>query len=476
MEYLRALLGELLSPVNQVRAGAETRLNDLKATNGSSLLINLVAVVCDDANKDPSSEWTRSLGIILLKGITTRDADLWKQLQPAEFAESRGQLLALLHRESVPRAKRLLIITLAALARLQQWDELMACVGQLASSEVESNKLLGISILDKLAEYVGQHLLTHLESVASFLCPVLNRVSSLSGAGEKNDEELSTMAAAAQALCSVMHEMDEQEYIQHPLCQYLLAAAHVGLLLSDASRDNQATSEEVFSSLVSLAQDRPRLFQQSFTAMSQQVLLPLIGSAAAASVESSIKSLALDMGCSLLSHPECRLEGTFDNSALREGFLHAAMVLATAIDTSEYSSEEEAVAEFFSDEGGAGTSAFFEDGSNEEDKEDTVACQAVSNLEALALAIDGHEIVQVCLQAAWNQVDSPDWRARRGGLVVAGVVSEGAADAMRPLMPELVPRLLDLTLDPHPRVRYSALRCLVNFLKYVIDVKVSQQV
>ena len=117
--------------------------------------------------------------------------------------------------------------------------------GQLASSEVEQQ--IAGDIYTRQARGIRGATLAHtFGECGVVLCPVLNRVL-LSGAGEKNDEELSTMAAAAQALCSVMHEMDEQ-YIQHPLCQYPLAAAHVGLLLSDASRDNQATSEEVFLS------------------------------------------------------------------------------------------------------------------------------------------------------------------------------------------------------------------------------------
>ena len=286
--------------------------------------MTLVDIVCEDANNDPSSEWTRSLGIILLKGITHSEADMWKQLELAEFAETRGRLLSLLSRETVPRVKRLLIITLASLARLEQWDELMTCVGQLATSDIESNKALGITMLNKLAEYVGSYLITHLESVASFLCPVLDQVSFLGGSSMQNAEVLNTMAAAAQALCSVMHEMDEQKYASHPLCQYLLAAALVGKAMC---------SEEVLGSLVSLAHDRPRLFQQSFSAMSQQVLLPLVSSE---SVEGSVKSLALDLGCTLLVHPECRLEGLFYDKALKEGFLHMAMALATTIDISEF--------------------------------------------------------------------------------------------------------------------------------------------
>lgn len=455
MDILRSLLGELLSPVNEVRVGAELRLNELKATHPRTLVMNLVAVVCDDANKEPSSEWTRSLGIILLKGITNREAEMWKELNPEEFASARGHLLCLLRRETVSRVKRLLILTLASLARLEQWDDLMACVGQLASSEIESDKVLGITMLDKLAEYIGSRLITHLETVASFLCPVLNRVSSQEGSSLRKVEELNTMVAAAQALCSLMHEMDEEEYAQHPICQYLLAAAHTGLF---------ASNEDVFSSLVSLARDRPRLFQQSFSAMSQQVLLPLISSESA---EGGMKSLALDMGCTLLVHTECRREEPFSDHSLKENFLNMAMVLATAIDTSEFSSEDEAVTAYFSDDGGAGTTAFFDDGSNEEDPEDNVACQAIANLESMARTFDGDMIVQICLKAAWGQVDSPDWRARRAGLVIAALVTEGTADALRPLMPDLVPKVLQLSFDSHPRVRYSALRCLVNFLKYV---------
>ena len=250
----------------------------------------------------------------------------------------------------------------------------------------------------------------------------------------QNAEVLNTMVAAAQALCSVMHEMNEQDYVDHPLCQYLLAAAHVGI----------AQTQRRFSgSIVSLANNRPRLFQQSFLAMSQRVLLPSIASE---SIEGSVKSLGLDLGCSLLVHPECRREGLFDDKALREGFLHTAMALATAIDISEFSSEDEATAAYFSDDGGAASSAFFDDGSNEEDSEDAVACEAITNLESMAQVFDSDEIVQVCLMPAWGQVDSSDWQARRAGLVVAGVVSEGAADSMRPLMSQIVPKNLAIDI------------------------------
>ena len=178
-DNLRFLLCELLSPVNEVRLRAESHLNELKSANARVLIIILVDIVCEDVKNDPPSEWTRSLGIILLKGITHRDVDMWKQLDPEEFAETRGKLLALLGRETVPRVKRLLIITLASLAQIQQWDELMACVGQLAASEIESNKALGITMLSKLAEYVGSYLITHLRAwlhsfaLCSIRCPYL---------------------------------------------------------------------------------------------------------------------------------------------------------------------------------------------------------------------------------------------------------------------------------------------------------------
>ena len=83
---LRFLLCELLSPVNEVRLRAESHLNELKSANARVLIIILVDIVCEDVKNDPPSEWTRSLGIILLKGITHRDVDMWAA-DPEEFGD-----------------------------------------------------------------------------------------------------------------------------------------------------------------------------------------------------------------------------------------------------------------------------------------------------------------------------------------------------------------------------------------------------
>ena len=118
-DQLMALISGLMSPVNDLRAGAEAELGRLKQSHGPALLAGLVSLICDESlARQKETEWARTMGVILLKGITQREAHLWEQLSANEFHIARSQLLALLVRESpLSRVGRLLIITLAALAR-----------------------------------------------------------------------------------------------------------------------------------------------------------------------------------------------------------------------------------------------------------------------------------------------------------------------------------------------------------------------
>ena len=97
--------------------------------------------------------------------------------------------------------------------------------------------------------------------------------------------------------------------------------------------------------------------------------------------------------------------------------------LASSVDLSIYSSEAEAIAEFFAADV-SGTSIFDEE-TSEEDQDDNLACVAISTLEAVAAVFEPHELMQAVLQPVWAQVESPAWQARRAVVLLAGVLSEG---------------------------------------------------
>jgi hypothetical protein len=467
-----------MSPVNAIRAGAEGELGRAKATHGATVLSSLVSIVCDESLAlDREMEWTRSLGVLLLKGITQREVHLWGIFGTEEFKHIRSQLLSLLLRESQQsRVRRLLIITLAALARVSPWNELMACVGQLSTSAQHSDRRLGMSLLDKLAEYVGPYLIEHLDSVTGFVCPVLAEIDSLSPADPDVIDKLLAMSAAAQACCSVIHEMSDDVMAsgQHPLCLHILHAARVGRVLADMSTGSSSSSsnsssgvifdasslaEEVFSSITLLACENPRAFQQVFPAMTELAIVPVC---MATGVDNTVKSPCVEIATALLTEEESIHHY---HPQLREQYLNVITTLATVVDTSDYSSEEEAVSEFF----GADVSgeSFFDETSSEEDKDDNLTCLAISCLESMADTFEPEEVVRVCLLPAFGNQGSPYWKERRAVALLASIVAEGAADAIQRIVADIVPRVLALVVDPHPRVRFTALRCLENFIKYL---------
>ena len=98
---LLPLLQALMNPDNGVRSAAEAELARLKQSHGRDLLVGLVSLVSDESLAlQTGMDWARSLGVILLKGITQREAYLWRHLSAEDFNATKNRLLALLVKAS----------------------------------------------------------------------------------------------------------------------------------------------------------------------------------------------------------------------------------------------------------------------------------------------------------------------------------------------------------------------------------------
>jgi hypothetical protein len=58
----------------------------------------------------------------------------------------------------------------------------------------------------------------------------------------------------------------------------------------------------------------------------------------------------------------------------------------------------------------------------------------------------------------------PDWKARRAALFITSAVCEGVKKEIYPLLPTLVPAVVRLMNDDHPRVRFIAAYCLSEII------------
>lgn len=103
----------------------------------------------------------------------------------------------------------------------------------------------------------------------------------------------------------------------------------------------------------------------------------------------------------------------------------------------------------------------------EEDMDDLEA-YAIEALDRLASALGGAIVfpqVQALMAEAFagGGEEAHSWKQRRAALFTLGLVAEGCSTQILPHLEELTRAVLAQTHDPHPRVRFAALRCLAQF-------------
>jgi hypothetical protein len=91
--------------------------------------------------------------------------------------------------------------------------------------------------------------------------------------------------------------------------------------------------------------------------------------------------------------------------------------------------------------------------------EEVAGCAAV-NLERVALRLDADAVALTILRGCAELIASTRWQQRRAGLFGLSLCAEGCHDQLQPHLEQIVPRLLLLAEDIHPRVRYSLFHCL----------------
>jgi transportin-1 len=112
---------------------------------------------------------------------------------------------------------------------------------------------------------------------------------------------------------------------------------------------------------------------------------------------------------------------------------------------------------------GGGADAGDEDGNASEDEEEldfededaadwSLRKCAAASLDQMALVF--HERLLVVLLPCLQQtLTSPDWLVRESGILALGAVAEGAYKGLASHLPQLLPYLLKMLVDPKPLVR-----------------------
>ena len=462
-----------VSPDNALRGQAEQMYAALKAANPREILVGLVTLLSDPAyylHLLPANVLGReglcALVAVLLRGIALREENLWSAMGAADMEECRRLLLLTLQNEPSRHIRRKISDAVAALSKLSPWPQLLTVVQQLGTATDSRDQQLSMYLLDKLAEHIGESLLGDgsREAVWALISPIINNDGVLAG----DRDSLVSAGAAAEALCSLLSATAELPAPEVVWVSGLVSAAGAARALAN----NEDTNEEACAStgaLQRLAESHPTHFQHCLQEVLSHALAIINCSDHPAGVGSStgsgdtsdgnhaVRAQALQISVELLTHPS---SGAGATAEVRAAFLQAAMNCTMLIDASD-----EGTADFFgANEDGENDLSGLGDMAGGDSDDGHLAATACTALEAFSMHFDPAEIVRVCVEAAWGLISQPDWRARRAALVVTGVVCEGTRDHLYPLLPQLVPTILTLAKDSHPRVRYVALHCLTQLI------------
>ncbi|XP_055020166.1 importin-5 [Boleophthalmus pectinirostris] len=92
----------------------------------------------------------------------------------------------------------------------------------------------------------------------------------------------------------------------------------------------------------------------------------------------------------------------------------------------------------------------------EDDDFDSNAVAGESALDRIACGLGGKIILPIIKQHIMQMLQNPDWKYRHAGLMALSAIGEGCHQQMETILNEIVCVVLRFCADPHPRVRYAA--------------------
>ena len=237
------LLSALLSNENSVRILAEANYTKLKNTNPHDLIVGLT-----EAISNPLMD-IRCLAIVLLRGFTVREKNLWDSMSQDEIAKIRQFFLEKLEVESSSHIHKKLVDCIAANAKLGEWPELFALVGRLINSGTKEHVLLSLELIEKLGEYIGPTLIQHFDELMGFISPTLMA------------DDVYVRLNAARALLSLLFEM--QTPPENILQSIAISIEVTRDILMNHGDKLEVEAQELLDLLHQLSETNPNIFYKS---------------------------------------------------------------------------------------------------------------------------------------------------------------------------------------------------------------------
>lgn len=316
------------------------------------------------------------------------------------------------------------------------WPEVFDLLIHLMQSQEESMRALCFNLLGQLSEHVAEHLKPHTQTIAEMI---------LSGC---NDPSHNVAVSALSASTIIIGSISDEPEV-------MIFQGVLSHLLQVMQKCLESGDEDVVAEGLDLIQECAAMEQPLVNDHIQNIVPFAVSIMGNFSLESSTRGVA---GQTILSIIELRPKLLAKQNLVQP-------ILEVFV---------QAIAN--SDSSGAGTLYSMghrhlnEEDDDEDDDEYNPSMElteiAQMCLDRMSLSMNSKSFVGPVLNIISTCMASPDKNLRKAGCAVLGIICEGCNDAIREILPDILPHLLEAVRDPEYYVRESACFALGQFSEH----------
>ena len=365
---------------------------------------------------------------------------LFSKCQASDQASVKQQLLALAVSEPVKVVRSAIVGVIASLAKNVfsvdgNWPEVFALLMELLQHAEPNMRALCFNLISQLSEHITEHLIPHTDTIAEMIC---------SGFA---DAESVVAVAALGALAVYIDAIADDASVMTLQCALSPMLEVMQRCIASGDEDVVAMGLEVVQECVIM--DKPLINQhiEFVVPFAVQVMKTV-------DYEVATRNAA---GQAILNLVECRPK-LLAKKQMVEPVLGALVEMLASTDSS-------------------GTGTLFsmaemqpqdEDDDDDDDYTPEMETQEIAQmcLDKMAFSINSRSFVDPALGICAQCMESPDGKTRKAGCAMLGIIVEGCADSIRPLLGAILPMLCQSTSDPEYFVRECACFALGQFSEH----------
>lgn len=386
MASILDLVVALSSNDNTVRRQAEEAFNSTKANNPVQLVASLTELLlkCEQ-------EQIRAFSAVLLRRLLEVKGGLWDSLDAGTQASCKQSLLQAIQQEPKAHVRRKLAHTVSELVHnvvsktgdLNSWPELLPFVMQLFQRPEHQQRENALDMVNKLAEYVGDALLAHVEMVHGML---------MQGLGDTSGE---VQVAALKATTSILVLLEEPQQRQPFIQMVPMMLQVLGAILNV----DELVARDALTALIDVAELQPTFLRSHMDQVGQAML----AITASEVLDAETRQLAAEF-----------LLGLCENAAgmvrkckwLVEALLPLGVQLLGEVEDDP-------------DWGGQADAGATDDMLDEGEELEEVGARVI---DGLAKALGGKAVLPCAFQVLPLYMRAPTWQKRRAGIIAMALL------------------------------------------------------